>query len=127
MSQSGGGLGRGHPFTGHVSCDASFSGAAHEAQGRDEHRRRARCDWIWPDTTPVQQSMTQELVGCFDHQHMRVAARLMEGTQVRRLVVDRDKQLLGIVSLGDLAIETANDRLRGQVLEEDSGPVHPAG
>jgi Mg/Co/Ni transporter MgtE len=52
----------------------------------------------------------------------------MEDKQLRRLiVVNRDKRLVGIVSLGDLAIETANERLAGQVLERISTPVHPRG
>ena len=72
--------------------------------------------------------MTQELVYCFDDQGICVAARLMEGKQLRRLVLlDRDTKLVGIVSLGDLAIEPANDRLTGQVLERVSEPVHPRG
>jgi CBS domain-containing protein len=81
-----------------------------------------------PAQTTVQQVMTQELVYCFDDQDVGAAARLMEDKQLRRLiVVNRDKRLVGIVSLGDLAIETANERLAGQVLERISTPVHPRG
>jgi hypothetical protein len=43
---------------------------------------------------PTGCGMPQERVCCFDDQHTRLAARLMQGTQPRRLVVlDRDKQL----------------------------------
>ena len=74
----------------------------------------------------VQQTMTQDLVYCFDDQDIRAAATLMEDKQLRRLVIlDRDKKLVGIVSPGDLAIETANERLVGQVLERVSESVDP--
>jgi len=47
--------------------------------------------------------------------------RKMEQSQVRRLVVvDRDKRLVGIVSLGDLAVETGDEELAGQTLGEVS-------
>src|SRR2546423_11516566 len=45
-----------------------------------------------PTTTTVQQTMTQELVYCFDDQDIRAAATLMEDKQLRWLVIlDRDK------------------------------------
>ena len=55
---------------------------------------------------------------------MADAARLMREKQVRRLVVlDRDKRLAGIVSLGDLAVETGDDKLAGETLECVSQPA----
>jgi len=46
------------------------------------------------------------------------AAQLMCEQQVRRLVVlNRDKRLVGIVSLGDLAVETGDEKLVGKTLE----------
>ena len=42
----------------------------------------------------------------------------MEQHQIRRLIVlNRDKRLVGILSLGDLAIHTADDGLTGEVAE----------
>jgi CBS domain-containing protein len=50
---------------------------------------------------------------------------MMEGNQVRRLVVlNRDKRLVGIVSLGDLAVDTRDEQLAGHTLEAISEPVH---
>jgi CBS domain-containing protein len=50
----------------------------------------------------------------------------MREKQVRRLVVlDRDKRLVGIVSLGDLAVETGDEHLAGKTLERVSQPVGP--
>ena len=55
---------------------------------------------------------------------MQEAARLMQEHQVRRLVVlNRDKRLAGIVSLGDLAVQTGNKSLSGRTLEGVSQPV----
>ena len=50
----------------------------------------------------------------------------LESKQVRRVpVLDRSQRLVGIVSLGDLATETRDDRVSGEVLERVSGPAWP--
>jgi CBS domain-containing protein len=47
----------------------------------------------------------------------------MQRAQVRRLlVVDGDGRLAGIVSLGDIALQTGDDQLSGQTLERVSEP-----
>ena len=48
----------------------------------------------------------------------------MKENQIRRLVVlSRDKRLVGIVSLGDLAVDTGDDELAGVTLEAVSEPA----
>ena len=48
----------------------------------------------------------------------------MEDKQIRRLpIVNRQKRLVGIVSLGDLALRSNNDRLAEEVLECVSEPL----
>jgi len=48
--------------------------------------------------------MSREVLYCFDDEELNDVARNMGNTQVRRLpVVNRDKRLVGIISLGDLA------------------------
>jgi CBS domain-containing protein len=75
-------------------------------------------------TTTVRDVMTPDVVSCFADQDVREAARLMRERQVRRLVVlNRDKRLVGIVSLGDLAVATGDERLAGKTLEEVSLPT----
>jgi CBS domain-containing protein len=50
----------------------------------------------------------------------------MEDNQIRRLVVlDRDKRLVGIVSLGDLAVKAGDGALSGEALEQVSEPASP--
>jgi len=79
-----------------------------------------------PRTTQVREVMTDDVVYCFDDDDTNEAARLMEEQQIRRLVVlDRDKRLVGIVSLGDLAVATQDDQLSGEVLARVSEPAEP--
>ena len=57
-----------------------------------------------PDT-PVGEVMSREVLYCFDDQEVKEVARNMGEVKVRRLpVVNRDKRLVGIISLGDLAL-----------------------
>jgi len=57
--------------------------------------------------TPVREVMSHEVLYCFDDEEIDDVARNMADQQVRRLpVVNRDKRLVGIVSLGDLSLHT---------------------
>jgi CBS domain-containing protein len=79
-----------------------------------------------PATKKVRETMTPGMVYCFEDQDVKEAARLMEQHQIRRLpVVNRDKRLVGIVSLGDLAVGTRDEKLTGKVLEQVSEPAAP--
>jgi CBS domain-containing protein len=74
----------------------------------------------------VRDVMTPEVVYCFEDQDVNEAAQLMKQKQVRRLpVLDHDKHLVGIVALGDLAVETGAARLAGQALQGISEPNAP--
>jgi len=58
-----------------------------------------------PDT-PVRDVMSAEVKYCYDDEDLEHVAKNMGDIQVRRLpVLDRDKRLVGIVSLGDLAVK----------------------
>jgi len=58
-----------------------------------------------PDTL-VREVMSGDVLYCFDDQEIEDVARNMGDVKVRRLpVVNRDKRLVGIVSLGDLALK----------------------
>jgi CBS domain-containing protein len=85
---------------------------------------RATAEALPPRLGQVRDVMTPDVVYCFEDQDVEEAARLMKENQIRRLVVlDRDKRLVGIVSLGDLALETGDEKLAGQTLEKVSQPV----
>jgi CBS domain-containing protein len=79
-----------------------------------------------PLLDPVQAAMTPEPFCCFDDQDVADAAELMSQRQVRRLpVLNREEALVGIVTLGDLAVETGSEELAGRVLESISTPAFP--
>jgi CBS domain-containing protein len=66
----------------------------------------------------VRDVMTEDVKYCFDDQEIEEVTRNMADIQVRRLpVLNRDKRLVGILSLGDVAIspdgKSAGEALRG--------------
>jgi CBS domain-containing protein len=84
---------------------------------------RAVADGQDPRSCCVSDAMTPELVYCFEDDEVEEAARLMETRQIRRLpVLSRNKRLVGIVSLGDLAIRHGDESLSHEVLEQISQP-----
>jgi CBS domain-containing protein len=87
---------------------------------------RAIADSCLPDKTKVEEVMTPDIVYCFEKQDVSDLAALMEERQIRRVAVLNDgKRLVGIVSLGDLAVKGADDRLSGEALEAVSEPALP--
>lgn len=77
-----------------------------------------------PDT-PVREVMSPEVKYCYDDEDVEHVAQNMAGIKVRRLpVLDRDKRLVGIVSLGDVAIKedraTAGEAIKG--VSKPGGP-----
>ena len=70
-----------------------------------------------PDT-PVRDVMSKDVKYCYEDEDLEHVAENMGDIQVRRLpVVNRDKRLVGIVSLGDIAQkedpETAGEAVQG--------------
>jgi CBS domain-containing protein len=70
-----------------------------------------------PDT-PVRDVMSKDVKYCYEDEDLEHVAENMGDIQVRRLpVVNRDKRLVGIVSLGDIAqkedAETAGEAVQG--------------
>jgi CBS domain-containing protein len=79
-----------------------------------------------PLTARVRDAMTPAVISCNEDDDVTEAARLMEQHQVRRLLVlGRDQHPVGIISLGDIAITTGDDRLTGEALERISEPAKP--
>jgi CBS domain-containing protein len=75
------------------------------------------------NTTPVSEAMTPDLAFVFEDDDVRRAAQVMKERQIRRLpVLDRSKNLVGIVSLGDLS-GTGDDKMSGDTLERVSEPA----
>lgn len=62
--------------------------------------------------TPVREVMSEHVHYCFDDEELEQVARNMGDVRVRRLpVVNRDKRLVGIPSLGDLARSAGGKRV----------------
>jgi len=60
--------------------------------------------------TKVREIMTDQVMYCFDDEELDDIARNMANIKVRRLpVLNRDKRLIGIVSLGDIALADGPD------------------
>jgi CBS domain-containing protein len=86
---------------------------------------RAVSQGMDPNTTPVSQVMTEEVEYIFSDEDVSVAAERMREEQIRRLlVVDRDKKLVGILSLGDIS-EATGKHEAGRTLEAISEPSQP--
>jgi len=87
---------------------------------------RATAEGEHPWTTHVREIMTPEVIYCFEDQDVAEAACIMKEKQVRRLIVlNRDKRMVGIVSLGDLAVDTGDEVIAGNTLEGVSMPAQP--
>jgi len=77
-----------------------------------------------PATCKVSDIMSQGVAWCYEDNDVAEAGRIMQEKQVRRLaVLDHDKKLVGIVSLGDLALESEDEDFTGEVLERVSEPA----
>ena len=77
---------------------------------------RSVADGHDPTADHVRDAMTPGIVYCFEDQDASEAAKLMAEKQVRRLpVLDRNKRLVGIVSLGDLAVDRDGSSVLGRI------------
>jgi CBS-domain-containing membrane protein len=76
--------------------------------------------------TKVAEVMTRDVKYCFEDEDITGVAANMADIQVRRLpVVNRDKRLVGVLSLGDLATESSTQREAEHALSGISEPSHP--
>ena len=77
-----------------------------------------------PDTT-IGEVMSQEVLYCYDDESLDDVARQMRELQVRRMpVLNRDKRLVGIISIGDLARSEDDPERTAEAL---SGVSEPSG
>ena len=65
--------------------------------------------------------VTSPVIYCYDDDSVEDAAKLMEGHQIRRIVVvsRKDKRLVGVVSLGDIATN-GTEKTSAEVLQSVS-------
>lgn len=69
------------------------------------------------ETTTAGDIMTQKIQYCFEEDDLKDAAELMKKQQIRRLVVlNGDKRMTGILSVGDIACQ--DEKLVGAIESE---------
>ena len=69
--------------------------------------------------TKVRDCMTSEINYCYEDQTLEEAGKLMMVKKIRRLpVLNKNKKLVGICSLDDVAARSENSKLAGEVLKE---------
>ena len=76
---------------------------------------------------PVREIVTGSIVCASPDMSTREAADLMSEHQVRRLPVVENERLVGIVSIGDLAVKEGKDRRIGDTLQDISAGVKERG
>ncbi|MBZ4417655.1 CBS domain-containing protein [Myxococcus sp. RHSTA-1-4] len=87
---------------------------------------RAISKGLDPNNTRVSQAMTDDIDYVYENDDIEKVELMMKENQIRRvLVVNQDKKLVGIISLGDLA-EALGTKEAGSTLESISEPSHPS-
>jgi len=75
-------------------------------------------------TKTARDAMSPGVLYCFVDESVEAVLENMGDQQIRRLpVVDREKRLVGVVSLGDLAL-SGKRKAAGEALQEISQPTH---
>lgn len=86
---------------------------------------RAVADGLDLKRVAVRDIMTTVIFYCYETEDVAQAVRTMESKQIRRLLIlNRLKRLVGVLSIGDVAVDTGDRLLAGQVLRKVSEPEH---
>jgi predicted transcriptional regulator len=73
-----------------------------------------------PTKATARQVMSKGIVFCRDEEELDDAARIMEHKKIRRLpVIDKDKRMIGMLSLGDVS-QAGSRELTGEVMKSVS-------
>ncbi len=73
--------------------------------------------------TKVRDVMSDRIMWAYENDSIEKACQIMSDNQIRRLpIVNTDKRLVGIVALGDLAVDGADIKSAGKALSDISKP-----
>ena len=87
---------------------------------------RVMAEGLNPEHEIMQTIMTSDVDYCYEDQTVEEAAQVMQDRQVRRLpIINRENELVGIVSLGDVAVKGTDRMTTATALEEISQPAEP--
>jgi len=78
-----------------------------------------------PKECNAREFMTANPVTVTPDTDLEEAARIMGREQLRRLVVVEDGELVGMISLGDIAMALDNDSVVAETLRKVSSVTHP--
>lgn len=75
--------------------------------------------------TPVSRILSSDMITGTKDMDVEEAATLMSANQIRRLPIVEDNKVVGIVSLGDIAVKDPSDADAEIALEDISEPAEP--
>lgn len=79
-----------------------------------------------PIATRVSDIMSHEIFYCFEDDDITKAAKIMEDKSIHRLLVlSRDNEPAGFVSLADFAVKSRDEHLIWEILSRISEPASP--
>jgi CBS domain-containing protein len=82
---------------------------------------RGVAEGIDPQKVNVRHIMTPNAFYCFEDQDVEDVSESMQQKEVKRmLILDRDRKLVGVVSLGDISMASGEQQLAGETLREIS-------
>jgi len=73
----------------------------------------------------IREVMSERMIVAAPDWDVARAAKVMADEQIRRLPVVENGQLVGMLALGDIAVDGNKDRVSGEALSEISAPSHP--
>ncbi len=81
-----------------------------------------------PKTTPIGHVMARQVACCSEQDEVEEAARIMEGYQVHRLIVlGADGRAVGILSVGDLALQAGDECPEPGIRKRSCEPARGSG
>jgi CBS domain-containing protein len=70
-------------------------------------------------STSVEDIMSQKIIYCYEDDDIEMAAQKMEQEHIRRLVVlNNNKKLVGIISVGDISAKLPDSKLSGEIMNK---------
>lgn len=87
---------------------------------------RATAKNLHPEQLRCQDIMTPDVIFCFADQEVDEARQIMQDHKIRRLpVVNRQRHLVGMLALSDIALGTGDTKSAGVAIQQVSLPDEP--
>jgi len=84
---------------------------------------RVVAEGIDPKNISIPEVMTPEVIYTYEDEDVEEAAKIMEEKQIRRLIIlNREKDMVGIVAMADLANRVKDPEVESEALEGVSEP-----